>query len=424
MRAFDLELDASVLEQLASHGERDYPNEACGIVLGPRDASTAVRVAPIRNVQDREHDRDPAATPRTARDGFLLDPIEYARAVEAAGQDGLVERAVYHSHCDVGAYFSPEDRARAVRDGIELLPGVVHLVLSIRSGRRADLAAFRWSAARGAFDEVRLPLVEATADVVPPDLASRAMEAGEAVRPIRPLGSALTPRRITTEEQARFVAIEKQQLRVDDPAVLGDLLRFELGLYSPLTGFMRSVEVRAIEQSGRLLSGTPWRTPVLLELPLDRGASVPVPGAFVELVGPDGASRAVLGVEEVLQPSKSSVRLGGPVFVYDSGQGLDAAESRAELLRRGAERVLAVGPALAAKLRAKDVADFDGLLTAHPLEGAKAWGELLLSGRDPWLDAVMAQNQGATHVWVEDAAVARQIEDTLSITCWRPGLRR
>ncbi|MCK6546851.1 Mov34/MPN/PAD-1 family protein [Myxococcota bacterium] len=424
MRAFDLELDASVLEQIAAHGERDYPNEACGIVFGPRGATTVVRAAPITNVQDREHGRDPGAAPRTARDGFLLDPLEYARTVEAAEREGLVERAVYHSHCDVGAYFSPEDRAMAVRDGHEILPGVVHLVVSVRGGRRADLAAFRWNAGRGTFDEVRLPLDGATAAVVPPDLVSRAMEGGEAVRPIRPLGSALAPRRITPEEQARFGATEKLELRVGDAAVLADLLRFELGLFSPLSGFMRSVEVRAIEQSGRLLSGTPWRTPVLLELPIEPGAAVPAPGAFVELVGPTGEPRAVMGVEEVLQPAKSTLRLGGPVFVYDSGHGLDAAESRAELLRRGAKRVLAASPALAPRLRAKDVADFDGVLTPRPIEGVATWVELLLSGRDPWLDAVMAQNQGATHVWVEDAAIARQIDDTLSIRSWRPPSRR
>ena len=45
---------------------------------------------------------------------------------------------------------------------------------------------------------------------------------------------------------------------------------------------------------------------------------------------------------------------------------------------------------------------------------------LVLAGRDPWLDAVMAQNQGATHILVEDAPTARSIEDTLGIVPWRP----
>ena len=31
-----------------------------------------------------------------------------------------------------------------------------------------------------------------------------------------------------------------------------------------------------------------------------------------------------------------------------------------------------------------------------------------------------AQNAGATHVWVEDLSIIRQIEDTLEIKPWQP----
>lgn len=158
MRVFGLELDRAHLVAIAEHAEHAYPREACGLVVGRPERSELVRVVPMSNVQDRHHRRDPVRFPHSAREAFRFDALEHWRVLEQLEAEGLVERVLYHSHVDQGAYLSDEDRAMAVREGVELLPGVAHLVVSVRDGARSDAAAFRFAKERGVFEEVRLPL--------------------------------------------------------------------------------------------------------------------------------------------------------------------------------------------------------------------------------------------------------------------------
>ncbi len=142
------------LRAMVAEAERAYPDEACGFVFtGPGGA----RVEPIPNVVDRYHARDPERFPRTARTAYLMDPRRQMEALERAEASGERLAAVYHSHADVGAYFSEEDRAQALSAGGEpLLPGVEYVVLSVRSARCDDVRAFRH--AGGAWSERAVPL--------------------------------------------------------------------------------------------------------------------------------------------------------------------------------------------------------------------------------------------------------------------------
>jgi proteasome lid subunit RPN8/RPN11 len=419
VRVFDVSLEPSMVEEIAAHGEREYPVEACGLILGRPRTNELVRAVPMKNVQDKYHRRDPHTFPRDGRDAFRLDELERMRLLESARSDGLVERVLYHSHCDAGAYFSPEDRAMAVQQGVEMMPGVVHVVVSIRGGRRVDMAAFRFDPARSVFEEARIPL---RGERGLPDLELRVMEGREAVRPIRPVGGVLAPRRVSSEEAQRMEQLtDKVQIRLESEESIRDIRRLELGLLSPLTGFLRTVEARSIGQSGRLLSGTPWRTPLLLELAAKKSALLPSAGALIGLVDKQNRPLAAMGLTEVVRAGKDVVRLAGPVYVYDGGEKGDAAETRAELLRRGMRRVLAIGRQFQRDVeRGVDLSAFDGVLSAFPIPGVECRLDFVLAGREPWLDAVIAQNQGATHIWVEDPVLALTIEESLAIEPWRP----
>jgi proteasome lid subunit RPN8/RPN11 len=158
VEVFGLRLEPDVLRQVAGYAEAAYPREACGLILGPPGSPRVARVVPMTNVQDRLHRLDPARYPRDARHAFRLDELERLRLLEAADREGLVERVLFHSHVDVAAYLSPEDRAMAVVDGVDLLPGVVHLVVSVRLGRRAGAAAYLYRSASGRFEELDVPL--------------------------------------------------------------------------------------------------------------------------------------------------------------------------------------------------------------------------------------------------------------------------
>jgi proteasome lid subunit RPN8/RPN11 len=143
--------DPELIGRLVALCEADPEREVCGFLLR-RDG--ALHVVPVPNAADRYHAADPARFPRTSRDSYLMDPKEQLRIhreLEAAG--GAIA-AVWHSHVEVGAYFSAKDRADAAVDGVPVVPGAEYLVLGVRSGRVTEVRRFRWDG--GEFEEVPL----------------------------------------------------------------------------------------------------------------------------------------------------------------------------------------------------------------------------------------------------------------------------
>lgn len=149
-----MELGPELLREMVAEGRRCYPNEACGLVF---EGPGGVRVEPIDNAVDRYHAKDPERFPRTARTAYLMDPRKQLAALEKAEGAGERLAAVYHSHADVGAYFSEEDRAQALSAGGEpLLPGVEYLVLSVRAAGCDAIKCFRFEG--GAWQERAIDL--------------------------------------------------------------------------------------------------------------------------------------------------------------------------------------------------------------------------------------------------------------------------
>jgi proteasome lid subunit RPN8/RPN11 len=98
----------------------------------------------MANAYDRYHALDPARFPRTSRTAYFFDPKEWLHVSREAEQRGETVTCVYHSHVDVGAYFSAEDMAMAAPDGEPLLPGVSYLVLDVRAGAARSGRLFWW----------------------------------------------------------------------------------------------------------------------------------------------------------------------------------------------------------------------------------------------------------------------------------------
>ena len=369
-RIFGIELTARALDAIVRDAEARYPAEACGVVFGPSDRSHADQVVPIANVTDG---------PGT----FRFDERQHLEALARADESGRVDRVVYHSHPDAGAYLSSMDRAAIAPGGHVATPDVVHLVVEVRGGRVGEMAAFHWNPEKRAFDEAH-PAVGAL-----PDLELRA---GPASEPIAPVGGRLAARRLGPGEVERFRPLaEGHALRLDARA-LGYVTAFELGALSPLTGFQRPDEARTVRALGRTPEGVAWRTPVELqvELPFEWSR-----GLVVELCDEAGQGRALMVLAEARPVERGSRRMqiGGPIYVYPTDRP-DVRDRRAALLAAGARRVLAVPSWSAEAARRAEVEfGFDRVLHgvgAGEADGSEADLPLLELPREPWLTAAMA----------------------------------
>lgn len=144
-------------ERLLAHGERTYPEEACGFLLA--DASgRVVEAAAVTNAAEKMRVEQPGEFTRSAADGYVMDPKEQLAVERAADAAGRTVVGVYHSHPDVGAYFSAEDKRRALPFGFPLYPAWV--VADVRKGTAHGAKLFVWDAANKDFLEQPLEIVD------------------------------------------------------------------------------------------------------------------------------------------------------------------------------------------------------------------------------------------------------------------------
>lgn len=150
-------ISPALLRQCFAHGAAGYPEEVCGVLSGPADASDRVTAAhPLPNILTRLHSEDPERYPRTAQEGYVLDPREHMLLERKLSAEGQAIRVIYHSHVDVGAYFSAEDQRRALWDGRPLWPGVDYLVCGIKNRLPDGAVLVRYDERSGQFTEDRL----------------------------------------------------------------------------------------------------------------------------------------------------------------------------------------------------------------------------------------------------------------------------
>lgn len=150
-----LTLARAALDEILAHARATHPEECCGAVIaeGGRDL-----VRRFTNIQSRLHAEDPAAYPRGAETAYTPEPKELLAAVREGEAAGAELKLFYHSHTRVGAYFSGEDRARAMFGDDPAYPEVAYLVVS-DSRTPGEARAFRWDDARRDFVELTLEVM-------------------------------------------------------------------------------------------------------------------------------------------------------------------------------------------------------------------------------------------------------------------------
>lgn len=133
--------------------------ESCGLLTGPAAEPLLVdAIHPMVNRANELHQLDPERYPRTGRMYFDIDPLEFERAVREGEATSRPVKVLYHSHLDVGAYFSATDAAAATMGGERPSYDVAYLVTSVRGGVVDDHKLFVWDAERKSFVEAALDL--------------------------------------------------------------------------------------------------------------------------------------------------------------------------------------------------------------------------------------------------------------------------
>jgi len=142
-------------EEARAHYARD--EESCGLLVGPADDPLRVdAIVPMQNRAKKLHEMDPETYPRTARTYFDIDPLKFERAIEDGAREGRPVKVLYHSHLDVGAYFSETDAAAAKMGGDAPAYDLAYLVTSVREDGVDDRKLFVWSVETCAFVEAEM----------------------------------------------------------------------------------------------------------------------------------------------------------------------------------------------------------------------------------------------------------------------------
>lgn len=149
-----LQLKREEMEKVHRQVEAEYPAECCGILTVGAGGGLS-RVHPCENIQGRLHQEDPDQYPRDPRTAYFIDPKEQFDIISAVERVGGRVSGFYHSHVDCDAYFSAEDRERAMAWDEPAYADAVYLVVSVYAGKvRGSCKAFGWRSESRDFSEV------------------------------------------------------------------------------------------------------------------------------------------------------------------------------------------------------------------------------------------------------------------------------
>jgi proteasome lid subunit RPN8/RPN11 len=142
-----LYIPSNILQQIHANGERAYPEEGAGLMLGQAqdEDRSVVRILPIPNAREdsARHNR------------YLITAQDMLHGEQEAARLDLDVVGIFHSHPDHPNRPSEFDREWA-------LPWYSYVITSVQSGNAVESRSWRLNEDRSAFDEEQILLKEAT----------------------------------------------------------------------------------------------------------------------------------------------------------------------------------------------------------------------------------------------------------------------
>ncbi len=122
-----LHLRRAIFEAIRAHGERSYPHECCGALVGQRGEDGWQVESAVEAVNTRGE---------TARNRFEISPREVVEIEMASRRRGLEIAGFYHSHPDHPAQWSETDLADAHWIGCS------YMITAVRDGKAAETNSY------------------------------------------------------------------------------------------------------------------------------------------------------------------------------------------------------------------------------------------------------------------------------------------
>src|SRR5215510_13213748 len=146
-------LSAHAWDVICRHAQETFPDECCGVILS-RAGKEEVRRIP--NIQNAMHAKDPHGYPRDATIAYFMDPQALLAVLTEVDRGQAELKAFYHSHPNHDAYFSAEDKARALFGDEPSYPGASYVVISIYDREVKTMRAYAWDEDKKDFVEQEL----------------------------------------------------------------------------------------------------------------------------------------------------------------------------------------------------------------------------------------------------------------------------
>jgi proteasome lid subunit RPN8/RPN11 len=134
-----ISLSEQLIEQIEAHGERDYPHECGGMLIGHFDEEKGKRVVELLPMEN-------ASEESTRHNRVLILPKDVLRAERYARGKKLDVVGYYHSHPDDKAVPSQFDLDHA-------LPVWSYVIVSVLQGKAVDVRSWEMENDRSKFSE-------------------------------------------------------------------------------------------------------------------------------------------------------------------------------------------------------------------------------------------------------------------------------
>ena len=132
-------------DEIRSHGERGYPHEVCGLLLG------SIETSGVRNVDQVVALENELSDSRENR--YMVSAASMFRAERLAAVAGLDVVGYYHSHPNAPARPSQYDLDHAT------WPGISYPIVSVLDGHAAEMRGWTLDEHRSAFHEEPVDVV-------------------------------------------------------------------------------------------------------------------------------------------------------------------------------------------------------------------------------------------------------------------------